>query len=219
MVGSARFPTLKSSVSRVADQPHGESHRHPKDWWEKLIPILLAFTFAATVVAVVFTRQQADIARDTARKQLRAYVGVEIGRPIIGAEGEITAILTLTNSGQTPANGVQTAVQIVTGALPINTAERPPYQGCDFITVRQQGSSPAYIQPGDKRGLRFPITNGVTEAMTSQLGTGEAAALYIFGTVCYRDIYNEVRWTEYCLAFAGRDLSPQIPCVHGERAD
>ncbi|HYL49099.1 MAG TPA: hypothetical protein VET84_07010 [Stellaceae bacterium] len=177
------------------------------DWYDITTIIILAITLSALIVYTGLTAYQACIARDTARRQLRAYVGLqrlELELPSLNdpnykpMKDEPGAVFTdfqvtfIKNFGATPAFNVSiftncTAIPFL-GKLPDGfnypiPPDRPSVLG---ITSRQT------LYPGQEVVSRVRIldVNNFKQAIA------KSKSLYLWGTINYTDIYDR-RWSSY----------------------
>jgi hypothetical protein len=73
----------------------------------------------AAQLASVTAKEALELSRDTAKKQLRAYLSVKRARLIITDDGEVRARLEIWNTGQSPANRVRGATYAGLSDYPI----------------------------------------------------------------------------------------------------
>ncbi len=155
-----------------------------------LVPI---FTLLVVIIYTGITGYQAFIARDTARRQLRAYVGVE--DPSFGEKFPSFVNIPVENGGQTPAYGLNAH---------LNRKWVPAGQGIpkgfDYpdLGAGTGISSVAYLNPGQRRIFTFPIEN--TELESAQKGEID---LFIYGHVDYVDIYKAQRSSVFSYQYKG----------------
>ncbi len=137
------------------------------------------------------TRRQSEIASDTAKRQLRAYLCVAEacvkitanenpgGQPHVKLEAQ----LHIKNGGQTPAYSVQSWLYGHIGAYPENTPVPPPPKGMlrGIAIIPAQGKN---IFTAKEIAIFPPIMENL-EIPTVP------AAYYVQGEVRYRDIYKD----------------------------
>ncbi len=166
-------------------------------WWVGIGGLaLLGLTLAAATAAAIYTKKTADIAGDTARKQLRAYPVVNGGDVTVEENPDNTIYLRanveLVNSGQTPANNLSMTLQtkiVEDGKLPV----------FDCQAEERQLSSRMIAGPSVPIGEtnRIPITHQQLEML--QNGRSK---LYAWGKFTYRDIYDDNWCSEFrCVAW------------------
>jgi hypothetical protein len=178
--------------------------------------IIAGLSLFVSVCAASFTLWQAMNARDTAKRQLRAYVIVrsqELQKFGQGEVGHVQGIVE--NVGQTP-------VYNATWRSGINVAEYPMtgdigYPNCRDI--EKESSTPTWFfgrisYPDKDRDRPF------TPDEVTRIQAGRAAA-YFHGRFCYHDIFGELRRTDFCMfwAWSGSGLQQANYCPRGNEAD
>jgi hypothetical protein len=155
-----------------------------------VIASVVAFLQFIALIATVF------VMRRTAQRQLRAYVmikSVRIDNVIIGGKPEV--LITLRNSGQTPAREVTHWAKLVFSTFP-EISELMP--GRD---VRETLPT-SFIAPGGKlrlnTGIDLPLNGPTIKAIADQ-----SHALYVKGEVRYVDAFGVKRATDFFLFCTG----------------
>ncbi|HEY9686321.1 MAG TPA: hypothetical protein V6C52_05035 [Coleofasciculaceae cyanobacterium] len=155
---------------------------------------LLIVSLIGNVLMFAIALRQADIAEDTAHHQLRAYAGIDqVKINNFHTRGIRVVSLGLKNSGQTPAYDVR---------------------GWAKMAVRKYPSSIAEL--GDPENIllsKFTLESGETVWMSlshDDYTDGERAeilagtkALYVYGEVAYKDIYNQQHRSTFNLLQGG----------------
>lgn len=151
-------------------------------WQLRLIRKGLADTKGAADAA----RESVELARKTAQRQLRAYVGVSDARVVSSDNGSTFDVeIELTNAGQTPALRVthQMAVGLqIFRDKPLN------------FTTSERGRGEAPIPPGGTFILKRPI------AIAGPSGVGAVGpqkVIFGWGRVDYRDIFDAPQNIEF----------------------
>jgi hypothetical protein len=159
-------------------------------------------TAAFTVVLAIFTgrlwfsteklsestKKLVEGAEDTAKRQLRAYLG--LARFNIEWERH-EFIIVVRNDGQTPARQVSAF---------FNTQWYPPGQDLpldfSFADYNQDpdGSGPIFITPGQEHPWSFQLD---WERFT-RFNNGALAQFYLYGRFEYFDVFGEQRISEFC---------------------
>lgn len=157
-----------------------------------------------TKVAADAAQKSADAAertvstmKDTAERQLRAYLVVENAQ-IIPNPQRINIIIR--NTGQTPAFDVQHWGSASMKAFPLSTTEDfPAPSGLLFMSKNTVG-------PGITvhKYIVIPLFSAID---TAELVSGQKA-IYVWGDVTYRDAFNVIRHTRY-RAMAGGNVGFQ----------
>jgi len=174
-------------------------------WWQLR---LIRASLVDAKIAAGAARDSADIAErtaasmeDTARRELRAYIGVTVYAPpklVVGQRAELA--IRIDNFGQTPARKT-----ITWGAARI--FPYPPVPNMDFSEITPTGDPEALLScyPGSDGGIkdlvltREPLT--AEEGAAISVGTSER--LYGYGTVYYEDVFKTTHHTEFCFIVGG----------------
>jgi len=154
---------------------------------------VLLFTLIAVIVYTSIAWFQTSIASDTARRQLRAYVGV--GDPSFDGKFPNNIMIEVENGGQTPAYNLRTHLNrkwISANELLPNNFDYP-----DFGSPNDKGSI-SYLNPGQKRIFTFPMDHSELDKTRK----GEIK-LFIYGHVDYVDIYGVSRSSEFSYSYSG----------------
>jgi hypothetical protein len=131
-------------------------------------------------------------ARDTARRQLRAYLTVIIGNGSYQDENlKFDARPVLTNNGQTPAHKVSYAARaaILPYPLDANTVLDSPAE----IT-----KSAAVLGPTQTFVLAAVVPERVPDEQVVPIMAGYPNRVYIWGRVTYEDVFGRPHFTEFC---------------------
>lgn len=178
-------------------------------WWAWMSGVLGALSLAGVVAALGVGLHSNWIARDTSKRQLRAYLTVAKAEiEGFGEGGVLVYTLRAENSGQTPAHGV-------TWTNWIKMIELPEKED-DFIEP-----------PGDTPQSNSVVGSGkplLCTAIWAKLDVGtydklmrKEKAVFLFGHIVYQDVFGDKRETQYRFR-----LDPEIPsvsiCEHGNRA-
>jgi hypothetical protein len=147
----------------------------------------------------------------TSRAQLRAYVWISQSQiSDILAEGPIDAVLMMTNSGRTPANGVTHWAKLAFGNYPFHGT----LPGPDSAIY-----SKSYIGPGG--GVVVPVHGNPLSALQRDAIRARTHAVYIYGEIRYRSL-RQKRFTRFCF-FKGGDMGADGPSIypypHGNEAN
>lgn len=147
----------------------------------------------------------------TARRQLRAYVGIrrmtlleQTKERVFGYE------VWIQNFGQTPAFHVSCSTnrKIMKYPLPFDF----PLADHEYADTDQlAGGSPTWIslQPGERRritssGNDVRLTDAeIASFMDSEDVKPTQIQLYCFGTISYVDVFGDLHWAHYCKSFGG----------------
>ena len=169
-------------------------------WWQfwaggagiALLIYTLYLTRNATKAAIEANR----IARKSAERQLRAYVFLTKASIENWAAGEQPfAHLTVVNTGQTPAYGVEfwAAVQIVTPDKVLPDFERPANLHTSRYSLGTNIPTYKKMPISDK-----PMTEDIRHAIV-----GGDLTVFVWGEITYRDIFKKYRASPFRLKFSG----------------
>ncbi|HEV2594168.1 MAG TPA: hypothetical protein VGU01_03085 [Sphingomicrobium sp.] len=134
-----------------------------------------------------------SISRDTARRQLRAYVGC-VGAEAHGIDGSAALQITIKfrNAGQTPAHGLSAKGGCRMFQYPGPTT---------FNEVSDHIHAPSTLVPGGET-LKTE-TAPITAVQKRDLFAGKYA-LYAYGQATYTDVFGEQHVTHYRMLLGGR---------------
>lgn len=140
------------------------------------------------------TREAVTLAKDTAKRQLRAYVHVSEARfSDFGFPGGIY-LVNYTNTGQTPAYDVYSSIALQFAKFPL--AEELVATGTGtkgIITLGRDGEGHA----------RLEAPRGLSGEEYGEVRDGKSA-VFVFGTISYRDAFGE-DWTTDFRYYVGGD--------------
>jgi hypothetical protein len=153
----------------------------------------LGVTFALKTLRAI--KRQADLMSDTAQRQLRAYVCISESLLKFTREDAVIhleAQLYLNNGGQTPAYDVCGWIQAVVREYPLIEALTPPSQ--------ELLKAVGIIPPHDKHIIvaKLSVPGYVLQSLEMPY-----SALYVHGTVVYRDAFKNPRHLKYRLIYGG----------------
>lgn len=187
-------PIIKESPTSESDQKpkhfpeQHDSHSTP-DWW----------LIGVTGMLVIATAGLVYYARDTGRRQLRAYVSATPNNLIynIGPPPNIRYRFSIINHGQTPAYHVTDTALVDIFPYPL-----PP--NFNFPDFPSPHPSRIVLHP-DARTYsgEAHATRSFAAQEIGQIVTGNQCRLYIFGVVRYVDIFKEPHTTKFCHSVVG----------------
>lgn len=167
-------------------------------WWAWVAAISTIVSTAAVLVAIGLTYQANAIARDTAKRQLRAYIGVTASSISISPDNKGFIIqVELKNAGQTPAYEVAIMGESFGADYPL-TNERA------FGPLEDGHRCPLY--PGDSLyGVYALKAEGVSaDLVMKQVQTSGNMGLYVQGLCEYLDAFGERHTTQFRYVCGGR---------------
>lgn len=150
--------------------------------------------FGALAYSLYLTRQSLEVTRDTARKQLRAYIwgntnhieGLKAGSPI-------SVAFQIKNDGETPAHKVSHGglIDILPYPLPSNHS---------FPTLSPANSSVSSVHKGqDLKGWAQSKRVFQQSEINASMQIGGNYRVYVFGLIKYEDIFNDAQHTKFCV--------------------
>jgi len=178
----------------------GANNQTPQGWmailWNKAIADPIA---VLTVGLLFFAAYQAWLTRDTAKRQLRAYVVIKdnvLKSHQIAADGKMSIQVTtiFTNTGQTPAYKVR-----IVSRLKIMTFEEagkfdssiPPLEDASVSTL---GTNAASHSPS-------PRGSTCSRKEFDEICLGTEKRLFVYGIITYRDAFKKRRYSRFCDSF------------------
>lgn len=160
--------------------------------WISAVGALLSFT---SIVLVLFALKQGskanEIAEDTAKRQLRAYIATsdyQIFRDPDELE-KIRVVLICENLGETPAKDVTSTLFVLANSGTFSDAVHRPEPEIDYYGGR------AVIGKGGKKQTAIAVE--VAGAPVDEILGGDFAICF-YGRIRYSDIFGEVHETRYC---------------------
>lgn len=161
--------------------------------------ILAAFTIVLAVATIFLWFTTSDLVRgaeNTARRQLRAYVGIEhvtLRKVAAGQKPEIT--VRLKNFGQTPAYNVVHWMDMA--VADIGTTK--------LVVDRKEGDDRTIIDPSHGFSVRSTRENNLTVEEAIAIFDDEKR-LYFTGRIRYKDAFGRRRKTYFRLETHGKAL-------------
>ncbi len=177
--------------------PYKHVHEPHPDWWTIVPTILLAFftlgLFIYTARLWGATGELVREAKDTARKELRAYVCMAelkvIGPTEVVSERRLS--VRMRNLGKTPS--INTTIRAtITIAEPLHEIDDPG-KPVSF------GLNPQMIYPGKSYDTKFLLDKDILLAVFGM------RPFYVYGHIDYEDIFLECWRTRFCWEFNPAD--------------
>lgn len=188
-IGSVIEHAQPQSVSHCSNSDHKKKH-----WLEYATFGGALVAAIAAVAAAGFTWYQASIAQDTAKQQLRGYLVIGSNDIPKLAEGIQPFVkVTIQNMGQTPIyDGAW-----ISGLNVMNYPMRGDIENDDCRNVMNHSTSPKWMIGKESQMEKWrPTPFQADEVKLIQEGK---AAIYLHGRICYRDIFKQVRYTDFCM--------------------
>jgi len=146
-------------------------------------------------------RQQAKAAedsltlsRDTAQRQLRAYVCVFAANIAFKKLDQPDIEVHMKNCGLTPAYNVRSWIGLDVATHPLGKELMPPPEGFQM--------SSSTVAPGGHEIMPVVWKRSIPPAFLPVLGTPQAT-IYVFGRTTYLDIFGNEWYTDYRLIHGG----------------
>ena len=166
--------------------------------------LLVVVTLVLALATVALWRATTELVtgeHNTAKRQLRAYIGVAIGRvEKFSSSTLVEGSVIVKNFGQTPAyNLVQTSV-----LLPA----RFPFVGSvgELLSNAGPAKTLALLNP-----MQDFLAGGISQRLytddeISKINDGREWRLYLVGTITYRDAFGEPHYTNFCFDHSGETI-------------
>ena len=160
------------------------------------------------------TEKTYDLAAETSRSQLRAYVSV-LGISTQNAfEKNMSSSLNYKNVGQTPALGLRIQTDVV--IIPFSGSDvKPPRT----YSTSYDGDIEATVALGGGIVASDPVNNrAFKEADLVEFRAG--SKLYVvWGAIYYSDVFGKKHYTRFCRYFKSGEASRWAPCQTGNDSD
>lgn len=216
--------TSKSKGTPKSKSQKQEAHYHPRDLLDKVNVGLLFGICLFTALAAIFTGLQLKDTKDTARRQLRAYVLAVPGNVyhIDGGNAPVEAYVGIRNYGQTLALDVvrTVGIEIFGPEIPSKQWEFWKPQAGTFV-----------LGPGGenitiKKGPRLNQERSKKIRTRYDLRTDKKdLRIYVIGKIVYKDIWNDTHNTKFCFMYYGDETIPNFEpmaysgTLHGKYCD
>lgn len=226
----AKNPGTQKSLGKQEQhyEAHGEGNwyktflDHTPDWFVALFTALLFFvtnrlvkstnklwdagerqiklTRSVAAVQARNTRRQLRLSEDTAERELRAYLWVEVQNILQLDEANPIAVrVAMNNAGKTPAYNVciSCSAIVAPALLPSGTQFNADFSGSITVTT---------IHPGSDRKFAIARSSAPPSlAMVDQINNG-SHRLYVGGVVSYEDAFAIKRTTKFLVSAGGNQF-------------
>ncbi len=163
---------------------------------EWVIVYITAFYVFISALMLLAIKRQADLAEDTAKRQLRAYVCMETANLGFPSKNRPVASIVFRNFGQTPAYEAQSWISIGIDSYPPSVP---------FAIQKPGHPSPkSTLGPGAATEFSAPLSRELTDAEMMELGTAQLT-VYVYGRFTYKDTFRQDRFTYWRLIAGGRE--------------
>lgn len=195
----------KPSVNNPANTPKKYETKEPSpvnNGWNTSNTFMVIFTAILAVCTFGMWQETKKIVRttkDTAERQLRAYVGARLAdgeNVFIDKNGCLSVPIIVENYGQTPAHNFKKSVFVNTFKLPIKSVLDPPeYKGCSVTC----------IFPGQKTRMYPTLPRPLNNAEINSIKNKEGC-FCVWGYLEYVDIFGNAQTSEFRMFSTGDDL-------------
>ena len=154
------------------------------------------------------------IMKDTAQRQLRAYISVTAANIEFPEPGRPKSTLIFKNAGQTPAHDVQVWIHQWVAAYPLDVTLPTPSP--DFVMAKNTLGAGAHCLMTNEAPR--PIFN---PSLLHLVGTPQGT-IYVYGEVSYSDVFGSRHVQQYRLMHGGSEPTTAgalKPCVSGNDGD
>lgn len=163
-------------------------------WWAAFAGWFGGLGFLGVLAAVGMAFHSNWIARDTAKRQLRAYVTVDDCTMTVMDAGQGCLLqVVLKNCGQTPAFNLRLYGESFADKYPIPEIKRVKEMHANYGTVVGPGQSTTTVQR-----LTGDMQRGFADVASGEIG------FYIQGVCEYADIFGKVQRTTFRYVHGGR---------------
>jgi hypothetical protein len=163
-----------------------------------LLVIAAFLQFIALIWQAVVLKGALSLSKDTAQRQLRAYIGVSSASMRMINKNTLAIVVCIKNFGKTPALKVRHFIDHKMGKYPLRvTLEKPTKSDADanaviFPTIESWAQDAVDLS-------KEPIVEGMT--------------LFVYGHIIYEDVFGHERWTKFLYLFPAPNV--EVPLVIG----
>lgn len=188
--------------SPKANEKCDEAPKNDKHWLDYATGTFAFIAAIGAIAAAVFTGCQVWIAKDTEKRQLRAYIGLvppadnQVANAFIPPVKPIIR-LTPQNFGLTPASKAVHETGMSLAPYPLPKSFGYPIQKLDTPP------NPITIYPGpfNLAGIIAGASRSLTDEEIASIQDGKTKRLYVYGTITYTDAFREPHFTNFCISF------------------
>jgi hypothetical protein len=185
-------PAPKTQIEAAQEKAERDAKAASDQW---LVYLTGGLVFVGVVQVFVFSiqaywlRQTIDVMRDTATRQLRAYVSVPKSRLLnLTGPGLAQSHVIIRNAGQTPAYNLRHVGGLALGPIPPNVGA-DEFRGPTTVAV---------LAPGDQVEQITAAGRELTDDDRNELRSG-AKSIHVYGDIRYKDAFGHERFTRYRL--------------------
>jgi hypothetical protein len=184
----------------TADSPHWYTALKRPEWWVVIVAALtggvIGWQSWETRKAAQATETNVEAGKDTAKRQLRAYMSIKNAKLLLHDDGSVEASLELDNCGQTPAYDLQGAHLCRFDSYPVTNPGVPP-----------EGTRKSNSIIGAGKQF-FALANAIKyrgmgrEELLASLGLPDFVCC-INGYFTYRDIFKDPHYLKFQMIVGG----------------
>lgn len=161
----------------------------------------------ATERAANAARASVDLTRETAERQLRAYVGTSrIYFRSFTPEAPVSVAVEIRNFGATPVHDYRTDLWLEVHPHPV------PWPGAFVGTEAAATNRTDSLMPGNESVAICELPQGIPADLHAGI-RGETFALYLCGTISYRDVFGKKQQTGVRKIAHGRRIETNSPFI------
>lgn len=208
-----------ASIAVDATKPSNDGRNNPKGnskhWLEYLTALFAVIAAVASSFAAGFAGYQGWVARDTERRQLRAYVLPSESNIVVSAPNNLQIHFVVKNFGLTPAYKLRGWTCVIVGRFEKdvdgnirleNSFPVPPFD--------EKAAPPTTVAPQDTKNSIFPSfcdgaisrVRPVTSDEVARIQSGKAA-VYLYGEQYYFDAFGAPHFTKYRIVGPGSGVT------------
>jgi hypothetical protein len=162
---------------------------------------LMRKSLDSAVDATKVAQNTLALMKDTAQRQLRAYISVTAAKIEFPEPGRPKSTLTFKNAGQTPAHDVQIWIHQWAAEYPLDVTLPTPDR--DFVMARNTLGAGAHCHMTNEAPR--PIFKS---PYLDLVGTSQGT-IYVYGEISYLDVFGERHVQRYRLMYGGSE--PVVP--------
>jgi hypothetical protein len=169
----------------------------------------LATAIAGVAILCIYTAltgYQAYIAKDTAQRQLRAYISVRVEKqPDMDGPSPPQAVILYKNNGQTPAYNVDARANFFTGGEQLTDTDLKDTRAL----LAKMRNSESVLFPGQEFRESPEPGTGIPLSKDQKIAVSMGSlVLWLVGEVKYIDAFGSPRFTRFRLYMGGTDAAP-----------
>ena len=175
---------------------------------------LMRVSLSSAETAARSAESTVEIMRDTAQRQLRAYITVETAKIEFPEPGRPRSTVNYRNAGQTPAHDVQIWIHQWIACYPMGC--ELPHPPEDFVMAKAllgSGSFNTMVTEAPQ-----PLAK---DQFLDLIGTAEGT-IYVYGEIRYKDVFGHGHYCKYKFMYGGSEptrAGTLKPCPDGNEAD